>query len=258
MARSKPEDVAGQIRWATFDGPGGPTAVNEFGIFAVDPEQKHRHAMRLALCGLPHEPDLVRFMCLRAGRGDVVQAGAYFGDFLPPLSRAVGPDGLVWSFEPNPRNFALAERTLALNALENVRLLPHALASEPAELSLAVEKDGKPLGGLSRVVESNPKGALKTDAPTAPVTAVRLDDTIPPERPVALIQLDIEGYERPALEGARGLIARHRPWIVVEMQPRTAKAMMAELFPDLPYRAVGRLYQNMIFACAAGPTGATV
>jgi len=226
------------------------TVVNEYGIFAVDLSHKHRPAMRTVLAGMQHEPNLVKFMCRRCGTGDVIQAGAYFGDFLPALAGAVAPGALVWSFEASARNHALAARTVALNGLDNVRLFHNALSDESRTVSIVGESEGKPMGGLSRVVEGNLKPIPEDAVQSAvQVQAVRLDDVVPSGRRVSIVQLDIEGYESFALAGATRLLRDSRPILILEMGPRRARDVVADLVPDLPYAVVGRIYQNTVLAC---------
>lgn len=231
----------------TFVNDGLETAVNETGIFAVDRTQAHRPVMRHALKGEVNEPRVVRFISHRCGSGDIVQAGAYYGDFLPALSTAVAPGAIVWTFEPNPHSAELARRTISLNRLRNVRLFAHALSFETSELHLAVATEGRPLGGLSRIVEDNLKpSADDAKKHSLAVEGRRLDDVVPPEREVSIIQLDLEGYEPNALRGATRILRTHRPILVLEMQPRRAASVLNEIVPELGYIAVGRLGNNAI------------
>jgi hypothetical protein len=51
---------------------------------------------------------------------------------------------------------------------------------------------------------------------TIEVDVVRLDDVVPPDARVAFVKIDVEGGELGVLEGARTLLARHRPVVVFE------------------------------------------
>ncbi|MBS0126156.1 FkbM family methyltransferase [Thetidibacter halocola] len=236
-----------RINTVTFSNGTLESAVNETGIFAVDSRQADRPIMRKALLGEVSEPRALTFIVNRCGSGDVVQAGAYYGDFLPALSKAVVPGAIVWTFEPNPGSHELARRTISLNRLRNVRLFPYALASEAGELNLATEKDGLALGGLSRIVEDNHKFTPGEGNYTASaVESVRLDDLIPIEREVSIIQLDLEGYEVPALKGAVSILRKNRPILVLEMLPRRAELALREIVPELGYIPVGRFGQNSV------------
>ncbi|HEX6389233.1 MAG TPA: FkbM family methyltransferase [Solirubrobacteraceae bacterium] len=69
--------------------------------------------------------------------GDVVfDIGAWIGPYTLLAATRVGPQGRVVSFEPDPVARALLERNVQLNALENVTILPYALAAQEGTLRL--------------------------------------------------------------------------------------------------------------------------
>jgi hypothetical protein len=82
------------------------------------------------------------------------------------------------------------------------------------------------------------------------VNVLRIDDLVPPDRPVALIQLDVERQERQALTGALATIQRCRPAIIVETVPDEAQ-IAAHLAP-LGYGSAGMVGPNALFLAGAG------
>jgi len=66
----------------------------------------------------------------------------------------------------------------------------------------------------------NDPGSSEELARCEPTEVVTIDDQIGAERSVGIIQLDIEGYETEALFGARRTIARCRPVLILETEPR--------------------------------------
>jgi len=114
---------------------------------------------------------------------------------------------------------------------------------------MVCSRGGKALGGGSRVVEPGtaPPGA------TVEVPVLRIDDLVPPDRPVALIQLDVERQERQALTGALATIQRCRPAIIVETVPDDAW-IAANLVP-LGYGSAGMVGPNALFVAGAGRDG---
>jgi FkbM family methyltransferase len=200
---------------------------NRFGAYAIPLSSCHRPAARTTLRGGVWEEatlELIR----HAGRpGDVVHAGTYFGDFIPAIAASRGPDALVHAFEPNLENYRCAEITTRLNGLENVVLYHAGLGASIGTARLEmVDAHGRALGGASRLVES--------DTGDTAETAIRtIDSTVPADRDVAVIQLDVEGFEQQALEGALETIQRCRPLLVVETLP--SEWVSAHLAP-LGYR----------------------
>jgi FkbM family methyltransferase len=57
---------------------------------------------------------------------------------------------------------------------------------------------------------------VNSATPTIKVEVKQLDDILPNENNISLIKLDIEGAEIPAIDGARRLVERNRPYMVME------------------------------------------
>lgn len=212
---------------------------NQYGIYALPEGVEGRPACQAVLSGEVYEPETIAFMRAHCGTGDVIHAGAFFGDFIPALSAALAPGARLWAFEPNPGNFDAARRTVELNKLKNVELTNAALSNTEGELLFRTrKKNGLPLGGLSRHV-TEPGAGIE------PVKAQMLDYFVPRDRPISILQLDVEGHEKPALRGAYHLINRWRPILILEYF-RNAK-WLNRTFPGLGYTDAGKLHGNRVF-----------
>jgi hypothetical protein len=88
----------------------------------VPREALHRPACQAILRGEVWEARTLAFLLAHAGDGDIVHAGAFFGDFLPALSRAAAPGAKIRAFEALEKNWRYAAATAALNGLANVDL----------------------------------------------------------------------------------------------------------------------------------------
>lgn len=66
----------------------------------------------------------------------VVDVGAYVGVYTLKAARRVGSKGRVVALEPHPASFRLLKHNVELNHLENVKLLPYALASSKGRRKL--------------------------------------------------------------------------------------------------------------------------
>lgn len=208
-------------------------AYNEHGGYCVPLAASHRIAAQQVLHGEVYEAETIRLIASECGRGDVVHAGTFFGDFLPAIARAAS--GMVWAFEPNPESRRCAAATVLLNDLENVRLIHAALGQRSgwAQLSTADER-GLPRGGSSCVAEGgDTRVPMKT-----------IDEVVPADRRVSVLQLDVEGFERQALEGALLTIERCRPLLVLETMP-DAEWVERRLAP-LGYRAAEPVPPNSV------------
>jgi len=213
---------------------------NKYGRYHVPDGVRRRPAVRAILSGQVYEPDTIDFMCRHAGKGDIIHAGAFFGDFLPALSQSVAPGAKVWAFEPNPANFDAAQKTVALNTLKNVELANAALSNRRQNLLMQTHKpDGLPLGGASRIVSGEGKGVT-------PVQSVMLDYTVPLDREISILQLDVEGHEKAALRGAYHIIQTWRPILILEFFPKLL--WINRMFRGTGYKQIGKLHGNFVYA----------
>lgn len=236
---------------ADYDGPDPEVlrcvvAYNRHGGYCVPRDVLHRPCAQAILRGAEFEPDTIALLCRRAAAGDVVHAGTFFGDMLPAVGRACRPAGMVWACEPNRQSHRCAAVTVAINSLDNVRLVNAALgASGGTALLRVADRTGRPLGGASSLVTS-------LDPTTAErgydVPIVRIDDLVPADRRVAVIHLDVERHEQAALDGARRTIRRWLPDVLVETAPDAA--WFAEHLAPLGYAPAGRVGPNTLFTTA--------
>jgi FkbM family methyltransferase len=137
-----------------------------------------------------------------------IDVGANIGFHTLSFARKVGKSGAVWAFEPDPVNGLLLRHNILQSGLDEV-IVPFDLAvSEKLGLCrfrtapiAAPENFGHT--GVDPLEGDYPRVAL-------PLDALLID------RAPALIKIDIEGHELPALSGMCELIDKHRPVISVE------------------------------------------
>lgn len=218
-------------------------AYNRYGAYCVPHSSLHRPAAQKILAGDVQEPDTIDYMLAHCGQGDIVHAGTYFGDFLPALSRGCSSSASVWAFEPNRENYRCAEITVRLNELQNVQLFNAGLGerNERAHMKIA-DHTGQSLGGGSHILRHS---HATTGDDVEPVRLVSIDETIPDDRLVSVIQLDVEEYEQPALAGALRTIRRCLPVLILENLPEPA--WFSANILALGYRESGKVHRNAVF-----------
>ncbi|HYH82248.1 MAG TPA: FkbM family methyltransferase [Longimicrobium sp.] len=155
--------------------------------------------------------------------GDVVvDGGANWGYWTLVAAALVRPGGRVFAFEPLPDTAAALRRNLEASGAPEVTLVQAGLDARPGTLALHVFADD-PSGGFT---SAGVPGALRP-LRSVSVPAESLDDFAAREgvHPV-LVKLDVEGGERAALLGARGLLAGERaPVVSFEWNEETAASM---------------------------------
>jgi FkbM family methyltransferase len=161
--------------------------------------------------GEAYEPHIVKFLKAQVKPGmTVVDVGANIGAHTLLAATLVGTTGCVYSLEPNSENCRLILLTLEKNQLQQVRLLPVAASAE-AGFTLFTTHLGSNGGLLPRTQQA------LTSPSCMVVPTVRLDDVITGH--VDVIKLDTEGAEGLVIDGAKRIMAQHRPVVVSEFSP---------------------------------------
>jgi len=143
----------------------------------------------------------------------VMDIGANVGFYSLLISRAVGPSGKVYAFEPIPEIFARLKEHIALNNATNVIPVPIALSDEKGKAKMSVK------GGGSSFFRHLSDEFVE-------VQVERLDDFVEREgiERVDAIKIDVEGAELKVIRGADKTIRRDKPILMVEIQAATLQA----------------------------------
>jgi FkbM family methyltransferase len=140
--------------------------------------------------------------------------GANIGYYSLLLADLVGPNGRVVAVEPNPAVFDLLSRSMSLNGFgSRSRLINAALSTSSDSAVRFFVPRGEPKNGRIIVPAEEP-GLLGAgdfmDVPTTRLDASAFDR-------VDFIKIDVEGAEHDVLESLGGIIEKHRPAIVCEV-----------------------------------------
>lgn len=171
------------------------------------PEDSHIGRWQIECQNLAHDNFLPRLACEFIKEGDtVVDCGALCGDHTIVYSDKVG-SGHVLAIEPGELAFECLAHNVKLFKNKNVTVANCALSNTD---SFADFIQGTNLGGS--ICKENADGNTQT---------FRLD-TLYNIYPMQLsdfhfVKIDCEGWERRILEGARGLIAKFKPSMMIEM-----------------------------------------
>jgi FkbM family methyltransferase len=121
----------------------------------------------------------------------MVDVGANIGALALPAAEAVRPNGSVIAIEPHPRTFRYLEGNVRLNDAQDVICHNVAIAATSGEL------------GLTDLHTDDQNFVTPVSAGAATVSALSLDELLADRvSSIALLKLDVEGFELFALEGA--------------------------------------------------------
>lgn len=226
------------------------TCSNEYGRYCVPLEFMGREVPELLRKGEVYEPKTLSLMRRIVGKGDIISGGGFIGDFFPALSEALATGAILHSFEPNPISHSAALQTIAMNGLQNVSMNNVAVGAQPAILPLRVTRGkDQAMAARAKIVEG------VSDSGTIDVEVTTLDDLIDRSRNVTVLHLDVEGHELPALKGAKALIERCKPIIILEAARPRVRRMYAtalrQMFPSLKYEISGRIERNCVYRSTA-------
>lgn len=141
-----------------------------------------------------------------------VDVGANIGQHTLFVSRLVGKDGHVISFEPIPHLYEQIKKSVEANAMDNVKIV-HAGCGEKEETkTLYINKAN--IGGSSVIplAEENKEEEIS-------IHIIRAEDILLPYKKIDLIKIDVEGFEYRALLGLEKIIARDTPILFIEYTP---------------------------------------
>jgi FkbM family methyltransferase len=154
-----------------------------------------------------HEKDVSIFENLLAPGQTAIDVGANLGFVTTMLASIVGPRGRVVSFEPSRMVFEKLQKTIAANSLTQVVALN--VGCGAASSVERLQQVSRSSGNASIVAAGSDATEIRIE---------RLDDVAEVwSSPVALLKIDTEGYEPEVIEGARRLLAEHRPVIYMEL-----------------------------------------
>jgi FkbM family methyltransferase len=196
---------------------------NIHGKYIIPKSIEYTYTAQTIIQGSVHEPSTIEF--IQSIGGNVILGGAGFGDFLPALKNC----NRVFAFEPNPLMYKCALKTTILNKLTNVSLYKSALGERNCKSSLKhIDEMGLEMGPRSEIGEGIPIDMIKLDG----FFSEKID----------LIHLDLEGYEFEALKGAKELIEKDKPIIVLEIDTRAVD--YNNFMKELNYKPYKQLIYN--------------
>ena len=140
----------------------------------------------------------------------MIDVGANVGDYTALAARAVGPHGHVYACEPAPANVALLHERF--DAVPQVSVVPAAVGDHSGTTTFFLDRRASTRHSCAAA------NVGKTGA-TITVPQVMLDDVCGGLSRLDVVKVDAQGAEMSILHGARMLLKRFRPAMVLELWP---------------------------------------
>lgn len=161
--------------------------------------------------------------------------GTHFGIYTVGMAMAVGNEGQVAGFEPDPVSFKRCQRHIQMNSLWWVKLI-NAAASDADGVGDFIVSCSP---GTSTSHFAYEDETVKDKDARVAVPMILLDNLVDRGdiRPPQFIKVDVEGHGARALRGGRNTIAKHRPVIVMSFHSKWELDGTVEVLAPLGYRA---------------------
>ena len=154
----------------------------------------------------------------------IIDVGAFIGD-TAMVFRDEFPDNKIICFEPEEKNYNLCLETLKLNNAQNIAV---------EKLGLGDKKCTTYIEGIAGCAKIKEQGDQQVNITT-------LDDYVKENNiKVGLIKVDIEGFEKNFIEGAKETLRTQAPTLLLSIYHSTddfftIKPMVEEIMKDSPF-----------------------
>jgi FkbM family methyltransferase len=135
----------------------------------------------------------------------IIDVGANIGTITLTCAMKTGPDGKVYSIEPNPIVFKYLESNIKLNHANNVKTYNYAIGDKKGTVTFSVIRSD----GQSKIVEKEfLDDAIVQQGRKIEVPITSIDDLGLKESEYSLMKIDVEGYEKFVILGAKNTIKK--------------------------------------------------
>lgn len=147
---------------------------------------------------------------------NVIDVGANVGRYTFELAKIVGPQGCVYSFEPMPRSSLILTFLIFLSNVKNIIFFSIALGNKTEKILMKESYTYKNENFLfdtntqSQIIKK--KNRFKNNLFRY---SLKIDDLHIKDK-ISFIKIDTENYEYQVLIGAKKLIIKNRPIILIE------------------------------------------
>lgn len=194
--------------------------------------------------GTYYENDNLTFICKDWNNGIVSQNIA--GGCIIDIGANIGNHTLffffeckikkAFCFEPIESTYNILKRNIEINNLtSNVTLVKSAVGASKSTASMTFY-DKTNIGSTQITLDKD------GNIPVVSIDSMQIEDNI------KLVKIDVEGFEKGVIEGCKETLSRHKPYIMIEIQPRNFDYISNEL-SQMGYKYIQLTGINYLFYC---------
>ena len=180
-------------------------------------------------------------------KGCAIDAGAHIGIATVHFSNYFDE---VIAFEPCKENFNCLARNC--EELENVKLMMMGLGNKEGKAILQSVQDNTGAGFIQGVEKRQYRPEDSVDGKKNKIRVTTVDSL---KIDCSLMKIDVQGYERNVIEGAKQTIAKYKPILIIEMENgndriegiKESRMIISEL-RELGYMEICSIKRDYIFA----------
>ena len=151
---------------------------------------------------------------LKRSEGCFVDVGVNIGQTLIKV-KSIDRDIDYLGFEPNPVCVFYAEKLIDLNKFPNTKIIPAGVSNNNEIVTLKYFSTDTTDSSASIVDNFRPYEKVVQERSIVVLNS----DTIKIDKKIAILKIDVEGYELMVVEGLKKFIVRDRPYIMIEVLP---------------------------------------
>jgi len=165
-----------------------------------------------------HEEDQIKFILDNLDdNGCFYDIGANAGYYSIAASLKLKKENSIFAFEPMPHFVDMVNYHAKLNNVKNIEVFQYALSDKPGEVEFSNIEESS---GNTYVQDSS---LYKKSSNVIKVKTIGLDDFLestPGAKPPTIIKLDAEGAEYDVLKGAKNMLLKYKPLMLLSTHDR--------------------------------------
>lgn len=153
----------------------------------------------------------------------IIDVGAHIGTYAIPIANQIGESGKILAFEPNPRNAIVLKKNMELNKLKNITMFENA-ASDKNQITNLILSDDPMLSMIGNDAEEE----------NIEIECVTLDSVYEKLKleKIDWLKIDAEGSEINVIKGAKKILEKFHPKIIVEIRKENEAKLKKLLFQN--------------------------